>query len=83
MKDEGWSKDFDDNEQHDNTDRQLDNTLSASRAWMEIYPENSTSRLGYLQVGEQALLTIKCTLPGKRKKWYFYIYQLKNPLRQL
>lgn len=67
MKDEGWSKDYDDKEQHDETDKQLDNTLSASRAWMEIYPENSTSRSGYLQVGEQALLAIKCTLPGKRR----------------
>lgn len=67
MKEEGWSKDFDDGNENDKVDEELDAALSATRAWMEIVSVGSTQS-GSLQVGEMASLAIKCTLPGKDKK---------------
>lgn len=55
MKDEGWSKEI-------HPDVELTEALRASKAWMEIVPiENDEEAL---QVGEEALLMVKSTLPG-------------------
>lgn len=62
MKDEGWSKDFDDDHENDTSSSELERMLSAARAWMEITPVKTTAN--NLQVGEAALLAVKCTLPG-------------------
>lgn len=62
MKDEGWSKDFDDGDAKDKSSSELERMLSAARAWMEITPVKTASN--NLQVGEPALLAVKCTLPG-------------------
>lgn len=65
MKEEGWSKDFDENEDEEQEmDKELNGALSAARAWMEIAPAEGTSYSGSLQVGELARMAIKCTLPG-------------------
>lgn len=54
MKDEGWSKEI-------HPDVELTEALRASKAWMEIVPiENDEEAL---QVGEEALLMVKSTLP--------------------
>lgn len=58
---EGWSKDFDDDSENDKSSEDLERMLSAARAWMEITPVRSGT--SNLQVGEPALLTVKCTLP--------------------
>ncbi|XP_019868469.1 uncharacterized protein LOC109597263 [Aethina tumida] len=58
---EGWSKEFDD----EPIEQQLNETLLAARAWMEIVPEQVEDRpFGTLQVGETALLSVKSTLPS-------------------
>lgn len=57
---EGWSKDFEDTEK---SSEELERMLTAARAWMEITPTKSGA--SNLQVGEPALLTVKCTLPSK------------------
>ncbi|KAK5647804.1 hypothetical protein RI129_002696 [Pyrocoelia pectoralis] len=41
----------------------LNEALSATKAWMEIIPEEENGHLGILQVGEPALLIVKSTLP--------------------
>lgn len=62
MKEEGWSKDFDGGDENDQSSKELERMLSAARAWMEITPVKTAS--SNLQVGEPALLAVKCTLPG-------------------
>lgn len=65
MKDEGWSKELEGKPLED----ELNEALSAARAWMEIIPEDNEERSsGALQVGETALLTVKSTLPGNNHK---------------
>lgn len=66
MKEEGWSKDVDDdeNQKQEESENELNDALSAARAWMEITPAEGNSYSGSLQVGEQARMAIKCTLPG-------------------
>ncbi|CAH0550619.1 unnamed protein product [Brassicogethes aeneus] len=57
---QGWSKEFDD----EPLEVQLNETLLAARAWMEIIPEQIDDRpFGTLQVGEPAFLSVKSTLP--------------------
>ncbi|XP_072390558.1 uncharacterized protein cyr [Diabrotica undecimpunctata] len=61
MKKEGWSKELDGQQ----LDEEIDEALSAARAWMEIVPENNDEKTsGTLQVGETASLSIKATLPA-------------------
>lgn len=60
---EGWSKDFDESDENDKSFEELERMLGAARAWMEITP--AKGRMSNLQVGEPALLTVKCTLPCK------------------
>ncbi|XP_056636759.1 uncharacterized protein LOC130445231 [Diorhabda sublineata] len=60
MKDEGWSKELDGKQLQD----EIDEALSAARAWMEIVSENDDDRASdTLQVGETASLIVKSTLP--------------------
>lgn len=62
MKDAGWSKELEGKQ----LEEELNQALTAARAWMEITPENAEERSSdTLQVGETALLTVKSTLPGR------------------
>lgn len=63
MKEEGWSKDFGDYDENDKSSKELEGMLSAARAWMEITSAKSSASSN-LQVGELAVLAVKCTLPG-------------------
>lgn len=58
MKD--WQKGLSDQ----NIDEELNNALSATRAWMQVVPAKDESQQSTLQVGEPALLMVKATLPG-------------------
>ncbi|XP_018562038.1 uncharacterized protein LOC108904104 [Anoplophora glabripennis] len=61
MKDAGWSKELEGKQ----LEEELNDALTAARAWMEITAENTEERPSdTLQVGETALLTIKSTLPA-------------------
>ncbi|XP_044263825.1 uncharacterized protein LOC123010778 [Tribolium madens] len=52
-------------EQTEDLEHELRETLKASRAWMEITPEEDLSKSGgTLKVGEAAILTVKSTLPA-------------------
>lgn len=83
MKEEGWSKDVDENENEDqDKDKELNDALSAARAWMEITPAEGNSYSGSLQVGEQARIAIKCTLPGLFKKSVTYQRLKTNQYRK-
>ncbi|XP_060531472.1 cuticlin-5 [Cylas formicarius] len=58
---EGWSKDLDENQ----LEEELQEAMSAARAWMEIVPEKREERLsGTVEVGEWVLLSVKSTLPA-------------------
>ncbi|KAJ8971619.1 hypothetical protein NQ317_016336 [Molorchus minor] len=60
MKDAGWSKELEGKQ----LEEELNEALSAAKAWMEIIPEKIEQRpSGSLQVGEIALLAVKSTLP--------------------
>lgn len=62
MRDAGWSKELEGKQ----LEEELNEALSAARAWMEITPEKAKENPSdTLQVGEMALLTVKSTLPGK------------------
>lgn len=65
MRDSGWSKDLEGSQ----LDEELSEALASARAWMEIAPEHPEGKpTGTLQVGENALLTIKSTLPGRYQR---------------
>lgn len=49
-------------------DRELNDALSATRAWMQVIPAKDESQQSALQVGEPALLMVKATLPSKLRK---------------
>ncbi|KAL1513025.1 hypothetical protein ABEB36_002509 [Hypothenemus hampei] len=58
---EGWSKDLNEKE----LEEELNEAMSAARAWMEITPEKQENRMSdRVEVGETILLTVKSTLPG-------------------
>ncbi|XP_076259076.1 cypher [Rhynchophorus ferrugineus] len=58
---EGWSKDLNEEE----LEEELNEAMSAARAWMEIIPENKVERaIGAVEVGETVLLIVKSTLPA-------------------
>ncbi|CAG9860439.1 unnamed protein product [Phyllotreta striolata] len=60
MKNEGWSKELDGKQ----LEEELNEALSAARAWMEIVPESSEdTSFDTLEVGEIAMLSVKSTLP--------------------
>lgn len=59
-------KDWKEDEDADGAiDEELDNALSATRAWMQVVPAKDESQQSALQVGEPALLMVKATLPSK------------------
>ncbi|KAH1007353.1 hypothetical protein HUJ04_004599 [Dendroctonus ponderosae] len=61
LMDEGWSKDLSQSQ----LEEELREAMSASRAWMEITPENNAQRPeDTVEVGETVLLTVKSTLPS-------------------
>ncbi|KAJ8925610.1 hypothetical protein NQ315_009450 [Exocentrus adspersus] len=61
MRDAGWSKELEGKQLQE----ELNDALSAARAWMEIAPERTEEPpIDSLQVGETAILTVKSTLPG-------------------
>ncbi|KAG5876844.1 hypothetical protein JTB14_002900 [Gonioctena quinquepunctata] len=61
MRDAGWSKELEGKQ----LEEELNEALSAARAWMEIVPEQAEERTSEtLQVGETAMLTVKSTLPA-------------------
>lgn len=72
MREAGWSKELEGR----NLEEELTEALGAARAWMEISPENPDGKpSGTLQVGENALLTVKATLPGN--KMFFITFKIK------
>ncbi|XP_017768838.1 PREDICTED: uncharacterized protein LOC108556987 [Nicrophorus vespilloides] len=62
MKQEGWSKEISP-ENYSSETKELNDALLAARAWMEIAPSNVNQKDGILQVGEEAVLIVKSTLP--------------------
>ncbi|XP_074035920.1 cypher isoform X2 [Leptinotarsa decemlineata] len=61
MRDAGWSKELEGKQ----LEEELNEALSAARAWMEIVSDQAEDRSSEtLQVGETATLTVKSTLPA-------------------